>query len=452
MGKYFGTDGVRGVAGSSLDITLASNLGRYVTYLMSERLGQKIRIVIGKDTRISGDMLESAFIGGALSEGAEVIPLGIIPTPAVAFHTRKHNAHLGVVISASHNPMEYNGIKFFNSKGEKLSDELEAETEEYLLGNKTIEHKLTGADIGKITYTENAGLDYLEFALSEIDASFDGMKIAVDCSNGANYKIAPEAFRRLGAEVFVKSAQPDGTNINKDCGSVNIKSLSDFTVSCGADIGIAFDGDADRVLAVDEKGNIIDGDVIIGILAIDLKKKGLLKNNIVVGTVMSNIGLEISLKKHGIDFIAANVGDRFVYEKMMQLGGCIGGEQSGHIILTSRNSTGDGLVCALEFLSLFKRSGVAASELTKEIKIFPQVLVNARIENEFKASVLSSPAVLELISATEQKYASCGRILVRPSGTEPLVRIMIEGENLDEMEKDAIAIKNLMLSVVTEKG
>ncbi|MFA7637394.1 MAG: phosphoglucosamine mutase, partial [Monoglobales bacterium] len=334
MTKYFGTDGVRGVAGSFLDATLACNLGRFSAYVLSEKNTKKIRIVIGKDTRISSDMLEAAFISGALSQGADVIQLGVIPTPAVSYITKKTGADSGVVISASHNPMKYNGIKFFSSKGEKLSDALEEEIEEYLNGKKTVENVLTGENIGRLSSLADACDDYLNHSISAAGCTLDGMKIAIDCSNGANSFIAPKAFKKLGAEVFVKSASPDGININAGCGSVHIDSLSEFVRSCGADVGIAFDGDADRVLAVDENGDVLSGDVLIGLIAIDYKKSGILGSAPVVGTVMSNMGLSLSLKKHGIGFVAAKVGDRYVYEKMTELGSVIGGEESGHIIST----------------------------------------------------------------------------------------------------------------------
>ncbi len=451
MTKFFGTDGVRGVAGSYLDAQLALNLGRYSTYVISRKNTKKIRIVIGKDTRISSDMLEAAFVSGALSCGAEVVTLGVIPTPAVAYMTRKLGADAGVVISASHNPVEYNGIKFFNSDGEKLSDELEEEIEEYLLGNKTIPAPLTGGDIGRFKSYAEGSEDYLNHAVSAAGCDLTGMKIAVDCSNGANSFIAPEAFKKLGAEVFVKSASPDGININENCGSVHIKSLSEFVTGCKADVGIAFDGDADRVLAVDENGDALSGDVLIGLIAIEYKKRGILNGNTVVGTVMSNMGLSLTLKEQKIDFVATKVGDRYVYEKMAEIGGVIGGEESGHIISTLYNTTGDGLVCALEFLKLLKKSGKNTSELRKSITILPQIVLNAKTNGVSSADILKDEELSRLISDTQEKYSSSGRVLIRPSGTEPVIRVMIEGKDKNEMIKDAEKIRDFMESL-SRKG
>lgn len=452
MTNFFGTDGVRGVAGSYLNAELASSLGRYSTYVISQKNTKKIRIVIGKDTRISSDMLEAAFVSGALSQGAEVLTLGVIPTPAVAYITRKLGADAGVVISASHNPFQYNGIKFFNSCGEKLCDELEEEIEEYLLGKKTIDSSLVGADIGRLKNYSDGTEDYLNHAVSAANCDLSGMKIAVDCSNGANSFVAPEAFKKLGAEVFLKSASPDGININENCGSVHIESLSEFVRNCGADVGIAFDGDADRVLAVDENGDILSGDVLIGLIAIDYKKRGILSANTVVGTVMSNMGLILTLKEHGIDFIATNVGDRYVYEKMSEIKGVIGGEESGHIISTLYNTTGDGLVCALEFLKLLKNSGKKTSELRKCVTILPQIMVNAKTNGVPSKEILSDQALSLCISDVESKYAGNGRVLIRPSGTEPLIRIMIEGTDKAEMQADAEKIKDYIDAVISRKG
>ena len=452
MTKFFGTDGVRGIAGSYLDANLACMLGRFSTYVISQKNTKKIRLVIGKDTRISSDMLEAAFISGALSQGAEVLTLGVIPTPAVAYITRKIGADAGVVVSASHNPVEYNGIKFFNSCGEKLSDELEEEIEEYLLGKKTVEHILTGGDIGRLKSFDSGAADYLTHAISSAGCDLTGMKIAVDCSNGANSFIAPRAFKQLGAEVFVKSASPDGININDGCGSVHIESLSEFVLATGAHVGIAFDGDADRVLAVDEQGNPFTGDILIGLIAIDYKRRGILSDGAVVGTVMSNMGLSLSLKEHGIDFVATKVGDRYVYEKMSELGSIIGGEESGHIISTLYNTTGDGLVCALEFLKLLKSSGEKPSELRREIKILPQVVKNAATCGVASDKILSDEGLSLCISDMQIKYSASGRLLIRPSGTEPVIRVMIEGNDKDEMLKDAENIKNYIEAVAKKKG
>ena len=452
MTKFFGTDGVRGIAGDFLDVRLACDLGRFSAYVLSDKNRKKIRMTVGKDTRISGNMLEAAFIAGALSQGADIITLGVIPTPAVAHITRTAAADAGVVISASHNPMEYNGIKFFNSDGEKLSDSLEEEIEAYLSGEKQIASPLTGARLGRLQAFDGAADDYIAHATGRISCSLNGLKIALDCSNGANSAIAPSALERLGAEVITTAVSPDGININAGCGSVHIENLCDFVKQTGADVGIAFDGDADRVLAVDETGKVFTGDSLIGILAIEYKRRGVLGDAPVVGTVMSNMGLAKSLEKHGIGFVATKVGDRFVYEKMKELGSVIGGEESGHIISMLHNTTGDGLCCAVEFLKVLKESGRKASELRKEITIFPQVVANAGTHGASADEILADEKLSALISETQKKYTHSGRILIRPSGTEPVIRVMLEGDNFAQMQADAEKIKILIESVAESKG
>ncbi len=444
MGKFFGTDGVRGVANTELTPMLAYDLGRFGAFVLTGHTRHTPKILVGRDTRISSDMLENALVAGILSVGAEVVLLGIVPTPAVAMLAGKYEADAGVVISASHNPFQYNGIKFFDRYGFKLSDEIENEIESYILGKKAIENFPTGAGIGRKSYIKTAVSDYVDFACGSINTSLEGMKIAVDCANGANFQAAPEAFRRLGADLHIICDAPDGININDSCGSTHTEKLCACVKELGADVGIAFDGDADRVLAVDENGNLIDGDVLIGLYALHLKSLGKLKNNVVVGTIMSNMGLGITCHRNGIDFVQTKVGDRYVLEKMLELGGVIGGEQSGHVISLSDNTTGDGLVCALHFLEILKNSDKTASELAKQITILPQVLVNARIKNEYKADMLTDTEVLQMISFIEHKYSNEGRLLVRPSGTEPVVRIMIEGSDINEMQKDAEKLASLL--------
>jgi len=444
MGKYFGTDGVRGVANTELTPQLAFDLGQFGAYVLTSHNKHTARILVGKDTRISGDMLESALVSGILSVGAHAELLGIVPTPAVAYLTRKYSADAGVVISASHNSVEYNGIKFFNQSGFKLSDEIENEIEAYIMGKKVIEELPTGNKIGRKSFNKNATQDYMDFAISASEVNLEGLKIAVDCANGANFYIGPEAMRRLGGDVHVISNAPDGTNINENCGSTHINRLCEYVKEIKADIGLAFDGDADRLIAVDENGNVIDGDVIMGLYAMYLKEKGKLKNNLVVATVMSNMGLTLSCRKQGIDVIQTKVGDRYVLEKMLQKDSVLGGEQSGHIISLVDNTTGDGLVCALHLLSILKTSGKTASQLRGDITILPQVLVNAKVQNQYKTDMLSDLEVIQLISLIEQKYNKQGRLLVRPSGTEPVVRVMIEGNNKDEMQADATELAKLL--------
>ena len=446
MGKFFGTDGVRGVANTELTPQLAFDLGRFGAHVLTSHNKHTARILVGKDTRISGDMLESALVSGILSVGAHAELIGIVPTPAVSYLTRKYAADAGVVISASHNSVEYNGIKFFNQSGFKLSDEIEDEIEAYILGKKVIESFPIGNQVGRKSFNKNATQDYIEFAMSAPEVNLEGQKIAVDCANGANFYIAPETFRRLGADVHVICDSPDGTNINENCGSTHIGKLCEYVKATKADIGLAFDGDADRLIAVDENGEVIDGDVIMGLYAIYLKEKGKLKNNLVVATVMSNMGLTLSCKKHGIDVIQTKVGDRYVLEKMLEKDSVLGGEQSGHIISLLDNTTGDGLVCALHLLSMLKNSGKSASQLRREITILPQVLVNAKVQNQYKADMLSDLEILQLISKIEQKYSSQGRLLVRPSGTEPVVRVMLEGVDLCEMKTDANSLASLLES------
>lgn len=448
MGKFFGTDGVRGVAGSELCPEMAYMLGKFGAYVLTKHSGGKrTKILVGKDTRISGDMLENALVAGILSIGADAYIVGEIPTPAIAYLTKKYGADAGVVISASHNSFEYNGIKFFNGNGFKLSDEIEEEIESYILGENEISDMPVGENLGRaIRGVENAEKDYIAFVLGTALCSLDGIKVAVDTANGASYKVAPEALKSAGLTVFTVSDEPDGVNINNNCGSTHIENLQEFVKKTKADIGLAFDGDADRLIAVDELGGVVDGDVIMGLISIYLKNNGMLSENKLIGTVMSNLGLVKACEKHGIEFVATKVGDRYVLEKMLETGACIGGEQSGHIILFNHNTTGDGLVSAITLLSILKQSGKKLSELAKEITILPQVLLNVKVPNEIKNNLLGIETICSASKKIEEKYSGIGRLLLRPSGTEPLVRIMIEGQNIDEMKKDA----EYLASVITD--
>lgn len=454
MGKLFGTDGVRGIANKELTPELAFSVGKYGAYVLTKHNSHRPRILIGTDTRISCDMLECALTAGILSVGAQVIQLGVIPTPAVAYLTRHYNADAGVVISASHNAVEFNGIKFFNENGFKLSDSIEAEIEEYILNpEKEIDQLPVGTDIGTLNRVFTAENDYIAFAKQSSDiGDLTGLTIAVDCANGASSKVAPRALQELGADVHVIHNHPDGTNINHNCGSTHLRTLREFMAELRAkgtpaDIGLAFDGDADRLLAIDEHGNDVNGDVIIGIFAIHYKKKGLLKHDTVVATVMSNLGLQLSLRPHGIQVVQTHVGDRYVLEKMLSEDYLIGGEQSGHIICLNRNTTGDGLVSAICLLSILKESHCPMSELASCIQILPQVLVNAKVANENKSKLRKDDDIVAHINALEAKYNDNGRILIRPSGTEPLVRIMIEGENTSEMQVDA----SMLAKVISDR-
>ncbi len=443
MGRLFGTDGVRGVANSELTVELAFKLGQAGAYVLSKE-SRKPKIIIGKDTRISGDMLESALAAGLCSVGAEVILVGVIPTPAVAYLTRLYKADAGIVISASHNPMEYNGIKFFNNKGFKLSDEIEEKIESLILDNSEAIKLSVGEDIGKIVYKSDGVNDYREFAKSTIPTKLDGMKIAVDCANGASSVTAKKVLEDLGAEVFVINDTPNGVNINKNCGSTHISQLCEYVKKVEADIGIAFDGDADRVLATDENGNIVDGDKIMAICALDMKERGKLNDNVIVATIMSNLGLFLMAEEKGLEVKKTKVGDRYVLEEMHKNNYSIGGEQSGHIIFLEHNTTGDGLVTALQLLSVVKKSNKKTSELASVFEVLPQVLVNAKVKTQNKNAYTENKEIMSEIEKIEAEFSGNGRVLIRPSGTEPLVRVMIEGKNIDVITERAEKLAKLI--------
>ncbi|MFX0549540.1 phosphoglucosamine mutase [Hathewaya histolytica] len=439
MSRIFGTDGVRGIANTELTSELAFKLGKAGAYVLTEG-AHKPKVVVGMDTRISGDMLESALVSGLLSVGAEAICLGVVPTPAVAYLTRKYNADAGVVISASHNPVEYNGIKFFNSQGYKLKDELEDKIQELIENNfEGVPHP-TGENLGRKKMVANAIEDYVEFAKSTIDCDLQGLKIALDCANGASYITSLKAFKELGAEVLVINNNPDGANINKACGSTHPEQLMSFVKDNNCDFGLAFDGDADRCLAVDEKGNLVNGDFLMAICAKDLKEQGKLKKDTLVVTVMSNMGLDIALDKENIKRVKTKVGDRYVLEEMASKGYSLGGEQSGHLIFLDFNTTGDGLVSGLQIASVIKRKGKTLSELTSIMTELPQVLVNAKVPNNMKDIHMKDEAIAEQIRNMEEHLNGSGRVLIRPSGTEPLVRVMLEGKDKKEIEDMAIAL------------
>ncbi|MCR3760563.1 phosphoglucosamine mutase [Clostridium felsineum] len=428
MGRMFGTDGVRGIANKELTADLAYKLGRAGAYVLTNET-HKPKILVGMDTRISGDMLEAALVSGILSVGAEAVCVGIVPTPAVAYLTRKYNADAGVVISASHNPVEYNGIKFFDGKGYKLSDELEDEIQRVIENDFKGVPLPTGEDVGRKVVEESAEEDYIEFAKSTINVDLKGMKIALDCANGAAYKTALKTFRELGAQVAVINNDPDGININCNCGSTHPEELMDYVVKKNCDLGLAFDGDADRCLAVDEKGNLIDGDFIMAICGKYLKEKNELHKDVVVVTVMSNMGLFLGLDKENIKTVKTKVGDRYVLEEMKKEGYKLGGEQSGHIIFLDYNTTGDGLVTALKLSSIVKESGKTLSELAGIMHKLPQVLANAKVPNDKKDIYITDQQISEEIKKIEEELHGNGRVLIRPSGTEPLVRVMLEGED-----------------------
>ena len=447
MSRMFGTDGVRGIANTELTAELAYSLGRAGAFVLTEGT-HKPKILVAKDTRISGDMLEAALVAGILSVGAEAVILGVVPTPAVAHLTREYKADAGVMISASHNPVEYNGIKFFDGKGYKLSDSLEDQIQAVIEGGFEGVPSPIGVNVGR-SYTEETALrEYIDYALSTINTDLKGLRVALDCANGAAYKAAVKAFRSLGARVYVINDNPDGNNINENCGSTHMEELMDYVVRKNCDIGFAFDGDADRCLAVDEKGNMINGDFLLTICAKALKESGQLKDDTLVVTVMSNLGLDIAAKREGINLVKTKVGDRYVLEEMLKDNYVLGGEQSGHIIFLDHNTTGDGLVTALQVAAILKESGKTFSELAVVMKELPQVLVNAKVPNEKKNIYLEDAEIIAAIQEVEAKLNGVGRVLIRPSGTEPLVRVMLEGENQEEINEMANRIANLILSKV----
>lgn len=431
MGKLFGTDGVRGLANRDLTPELAYRLGRAGAYVLALQNGNNPSIVIGKDTRISGDMLESALIAGICSVGVDVYRLGVMPTPGVAYLTKALNKAAGAVISASHNPFGDNGIKFLGPQGLKLSDEIEEEIESLILNNQQLPYPID-AKIGRVYEVNNSHDIYGQYAQSLFKGSLKGLKIVVDCSHGAASYITPRVLSDLGAEVVTIFAEPNGVNINENCGSTHPEALQQRVVAEKAHLGLAHDGDADRVLAVDEKGNLVDGDQIMVITALALNEQGLLDGNKIVVTVMSNLGLHKAMQKAGIEVLETKVGDRYVLEKMQETGAILGGEQSGHIIFLKQNSTGDGLITALNLLQVMVDTQKPLSELAAQMERFPQVMENVQVADKDQA--LKSPKVLAGIEAAKEQLKDRGRILVRPSGTEPVIRLMAEGPDEEELK------------------
>ena len=417
MGRIFGTDGARGIANKELTVDLALSIGRAAAVVLTNEDVKHPTFVIGKDTRVSGDMLEGALVAGLTSVGANVIILGVVPTPA----------------SASHNPFEFNGIKLFNEEGFKLPDEIEEKIEDIILDKEHTPDLSYGGDIGKVSYNKNATDMYIEHIKSTIEGDLSGLEIAIDCSNGSSSVTAEKLFTSLGAKVHILSAEPDGTNINQDCGSTHMENLMDYVRKNGLQAGLAFDGDADRCLAVDEKGNMVDGDFLIAICADDMHRRGVLKGNAVVGTVMTNMGFQKFCEEKGLRFEATKVGDRYVLEEMQLSGYNIGGEQSGHIIFSDYATTGDGQLTGVQLMSIMKRRNETLSEMAKVMKRYPQVLINVKISNEMKPKFYTDKAIKAEVKQVTDILGSRGRILVRVSGTEPLVRVMLEGEDYQEI-------------------
>ena len=450
MSRLFGTDGVRGEANLELTPELAYRMGRAATLYFGESCGdEQAVILIGRDTRISGQMFESALMAGICSAGGKAISAGIIPTPAIAFLTKKHKAKAGIVISASHNPFHDNGIKFFGGNGYKLPDAVEDELENIV---RAIQHddnlyRASGAQMGTVEYHHDMLEEYIEFVLSTTKERFEGMKIVLDCANGAAYEAMPTILKSLGADVTVINDKPNGININDNCGSTHLEVLQKKVVELGADFGIAHDGDADRCLCVDEKGNVIDGDHMLVMCAKEMIANGTLKNNTVVTTVMANIGFHKAVKELNGRAEITKVGDRYVLENMLANGYNLGGEQSGHIIFSDFSTTGDGPVTALQTLRSIKRSGKKASELNELMISYPQLLVNVVVKS--KDGWEQNPNIAAAIKAGEEELGADGRILVRPSGTEPLIRVMAEGPDQAQLEVICQKIANV---VVNEQG
>ena len=448
MGKLFGTDGIRGEANRyPMDASIAFSVGQAVTYLL-KKPRHRTRIIIGKDTRISGYMLEGSLESGITSMGGDPYLVGVLPTPGIAFVTQSMRADAGIVISASHNPYQDNGLKIFSGNGLKLSDEQEEAIENLILGNQLPEKVPPTREMGRAYRLEDVHGRYIVFAKNTFprDLSMEGMKIILDTANGATYKIAPETFSELGAGVEVIHNAPNGLNINDHCGSQQTQDLQKRVVEAGADIGLAFDGDGDRLVAVDEKGREISGDQVLIICAKKLKEKGRLKNDLLISTVMSNLGLKVACKKYGIQHHASKVGDRYVLEDMFRLGSVIGGEEAGHMIFLEHHTTGDGIITALQLIAAMVESGRPLSELATMMEIYPQKLINVDVKS--KPEVSSLPQVMEVIRQVEAELGDHGRVLVRYSGTQNMCRVMVEGPTLEITEKYCRQIADVVKSSI----
>lgn len=433
MGRLFGTDGARGIAITELTCEMAMQIGRASALELTKTTNHKSTIYIGKDTRISSDILENALISGICSVGANAVRLGVVPTPAVAYLIRKNHADAGVMISASHNSVEYNGIKLFAGTGYKLPDDIENEIERLILDNPNEIKLVSHTNVGRVTDYPTAKDDYIDYVCSTIKEDLSGLNIALDCANGSSSVTAEKLFTKLGATVHVIHKDFDGTNINDNCGSTHMESLIEYVKNNKCDIGLAFDGDADRCLAVDENGNLIDGDKMIAICSKSYKERGILKGNTAVVTVMTNIGFSIFAKENGIKFETTKVGDRYVLENMLEHGYSIGGEQSGHIIFLDDATTGDGELSGAKLLEILKLTGKKASELASCMESYPQVLVNVKITMDKKGLWDKNFTIMDCINKYENILGNTGRVLVRESGTEPLIRVMIEGKNQEQI-------------------
>ncbi len=447
MGRLFGTDGARGVANTELTCELAMNIGRAAAMVLTSDTVEHPTILIGKDTRLSGDMLEGALIAGLCSVGANVKILGVVPTPAVAYLVTKYKADAGIMISASHNPYEFNGIKIFSDEGFKLPDELEEQIESIVLDNAMPYKLCSGDDLGSVEYLISAADEYIDHVVSTVEYDLSGMRIALDCSNGSASRTAKKLFESLGAECYMLFDHPDGININENCGSTHTETLMRFVRDNNLDAGLAFDGDADRCLAVDDNGELVDGDYIIAIIAADFKSRGMLKRNTVVGTVMTNMGFQKFCEANGMNFVSTKVGDRYVLEAMRLEDYNIGGEQSGHVICLDYSTTGDGQLTGAQLLSLINRRKARLSSIATLMERYPQILINVRVENENKNKFYTDKDIKEEIKRVENILEGRGRILVRLSGTEPIIRVMLEGEDYAEISR----LANETAAVIKER-
>lgn len=443
MGRLFGTDGARGIANAELTCELAMNIGRAAAFVLTNENVKHPKVLIGKDTRASSNMLEMALAAGLCSVGADVVLAGFVPTPAVAFLINDSGADAGVMISASHNPCEYNGIKLFNNNGFKLPDAIEEQIESLVLDDMSPIQLPTGGDVGNVFPRHDYVNKYIEHILSTTDTRLDGMRIALDCSNGSASYTAEKIFTSLGAKCHIMHDNPDGVNINANCGSTHMDGLIDYVNGHQMDLGLAFDGDSDRCLAVDEKGNLIDGDMLIAAFAKDMKERGTLNSDTAVVTVMSNIGFKHFARENGIHVAETGVGDRYVLEEMVKHNFSIGGEQSGHIIFREFATTGDGQLTGVQFASIMARTGKKASELAGVMQAFPQTMVNVKASPALKELLKTDETIKAAITGVADRLGDDGRILVRASGTEPLIRVMIEGKNIKEiaaMAKEVAAV------------
>lgn len=444
MGRLFGTDGVRGVANSELTCEMAMNIGRAAAMVLTDDDRRHPRILIGKDTRKSSDMLEAAITAGLCSVGANVIQLGVVPTPAVAFLVGKYKADAGIVLTASHNPCEFNGIKIFSGDGYKLPDALEEQIEAIVLDHVATPPTPVGGDLGAVTTAPNVVRDYVDHVKSTVPFSLDGLRIAIDCANGASSRTAETLFTELGAECHMIANEPNGVNVNDKCGSTHMEGLMAYVKEHGLDAGVAFDGDADRCLAVDENGNLVDGDFVMAICAADMKSRGKLAKSTVVGTIMTNMGFNRFCDENNMKFSATKVGDRYVLEEMLLEGYNFGGEQSGHVIFLDFATTGDGQMTAGQLLSIMRRRQAKLSSLATIMQRYPQVMVNVTTSPEGKLRFYTDTEVKESIEKAKAALGNTGRIIVRPSGTEPLLRVMVEGENEEQISDLANQVADVL--------